>query len=142
MKNARTLLAMSMLVVTGCVGARTSVVAQHSRYPVSLSRGLRDRDGALVPSERRTVVGKFSASHTAWGLVYSAAKLTPTTDISDEVNAQVTALKGDAIVQLTIVTRACALDYFVFPFGILPFWPSCTFVDVQGDIVRVEQAQP
>jgi hypothetical protein len=67
-----------------------------------------------------------------------AAKLTPTTDISNEVNAQVAAAGGDAIVQLTIVTRACALDYFVFPFGILPFWPSCVLVDVNGDIVRVE----
>ena len=135
--NVRALIATSMLL-TGCVGARTSVVAHHSKYPVSLSRGLRDRDGSLVAAERRRVVGKFSASHTAWNLVYSAAKLTPTTDISDEVNAQVAAAGGDAIVQLTIVTRACALDYFLFPFGILPFWPSCAFVDVHGDIVRVQ----
>ncbi len=127
------------LALTGCVGARTSVVADHSRYPVSLSRGLRDRGGSLVTPEHRKIVGRFSASHTAWGMLYSAAKLTPTTDISDEVNTQVAAANGDAIIHLTIVTKACALDYFVFPFGILPFWPSCEFVDVNGDIVRVEQ---
>ncbi len=137
----RLLLAVSLLV-TGCAGARTTVVATHSHYPVSLSRGLRDRDGSLVTAERRRVVGRFSASHTAWGMVYSAAKLTPTTDISDEVNAQVAAAHGDGIIHLAIVTRACALDYFAFPFGILPFWPSCAFVDVSGDIVRVEPAQP
>jgi hypothetical protein len=140
--NLRAAIAISMLCTTGCVGARTSVVAHHSHYPVSLSRGLRDRDGSLVAPERRKIVGKFTSSHTAWNLVYSAAKLTPTTDISDEVNSQVAAAGGDAIVQLTIVTRACALDYFVFPFGVLPFWPSCAFVDVHGDIVRVEQQQP
>jgi hypothetical protein len=135
------LLALSLLV-TGCAGARTTVVASRAHYPVSLSRALRDRDGSLVTAERRKVVGRFSASRTAWGMVYSAAKLTPTTDISDEVNAQVAAAHGDGIIHLTIVTRACALDYFSFPFGILPFWPSCTFVDVDGDIVRVEPAQP
>jgi len=130
------------LAVTGCTGARTTVVAPHARYPVSLSRGLRDASGALVTFDRRVVVGRFNASHTGWGMVYSAAKLTPTTDISDEVNAQVAAAHGDGIIHLTIVTRACALDYFAFPFGILPFWPSCVFVDVSGDIVRVNPGNP
>lgn len=130
------------LLVTSCGGARTTVVATHARYPVSLSRGLRDSNGSLVTAERRKLVGKFSASHTAWNLFYSAAKLTPTTDISDEVNAQVAAAQGDGIIHLTIVTKACALDYMIFPLGILPFWPSCAFVDVHGDIVRVEPAQP
>ncbi len=134
-------LALSLLL-TGCAGARTTVVAGHSRYPVSLSRALRDRDGSLVTAERRKVVGQFSASHTAWGMVYSAAKLTPRTDISDEVNAQVAAAHGDGIVHLAIVTRACALDYFAFPFGVLPFWPSCALVNVTGDIVRVQAAPP
>ena len=126
------------LLLSACAGARTTVVARHAQYPVSLSRGLRDRDGTLVPSERRHVVGTFHASHTAWNIFYAAAELTPTLDISDEVNQQIAAAHGDAIVRLTIVTTHCAMNYFFFPMGLLPFWPSCANVDVHGDIVRVE----
>jgi hypothetical protein len=125
------------MALVGCAGARTTVIAEGSHYPVSLSRAIRDADGNLVPAERRTVVGTFRAKKTAWNLVWSAAKLTPTTDISDDVNEQVAAAHGDAIIHLVIVTTHCALNYFAFPMGVLPFWPSCADIDVTGDIVKV-----
>ncbi|HSQ64656.1 MAG TPA: hypothetical protein VLM85_15640 [Polyangiaceae bacterium] len=128
------------LAATGCAGARTTVVASHAVYPVSLSRAVRDVDGSLLPADRRKVVGTFHASHTAWNILWATTKLTPTIDISEEVNAQIAAAHGDAIVQLTIVTTHCALDYLFFPFGILPMFPSCADIDVHGDIVRVEPA--
>jgi hypothetical protein len=121
----------------GCTGSRTTVVAPHAIYPVSLSRGLRDAKGELVTPDRRKVVGRFEVSRTAWNLLYSAVPLTPTTDISSEVNAQVAAARGDAIIHLTIETSQCALNYLVFPMGLLPFWPGCAGIDIHGDIVQV-----
>jgi hypothetical protein len=136
--GAASMVALS-LVATGCAGARTTLVAPDSRYPVSLTRGVRDGDGQLVPAARRQVVGKFAANLTAWGLFYSAANLTPTSDVSQAINEQVAATRGDAIVNLHVATADCALDWFV-PLNLLPIWPGCTIVQLEGDIVRVVPA--
>jgi hypothetical protein len=131
-----------LLGLTACTGARTQVVAPGSEYPVSLSRGLRDADGNLVPAERKKVVGTFKHERTAWNILWAAVRITPETDISGAVNQQIAAAKGDAIIHLTIVTRQCPLNYLSFPFGILPFWPSCANIEMTGDIVKVEAAAP
>jgi hypothetical protein len=134
---AKAVLAACLAVAaTGCAGARTALVAPDSRYPVSLTRGVRDADGELVPTERRLVVGKFEESVTAWGLLYSAVNITPTTDVSQAINEQVSALRGDAIVSLHIATADCALDWFI-PLNVIPIWPGCTNVRLEGEIVRV-----
>jgi hypothetical protein len=121
---------------TGCAGARTTLVAPDAHYPVSLTRGVRDANGLLVPVESRSVVGKFEQDVTAWGLAYSAVSVTPTTDLSDAINGQVAAHGGDAIINLHIATSECALDYFIL-LNMLPVWPGCTLVHVEGQIVRV-----
>jgi hypothetical protein len=107
-----------------------------------MSRGVRDDQGRLVTADRRTVVGQFHESRTAWSLLWSLVPLTPKTDISDSVNEQVAAAKGDAVVHLTIASNHCPLNYLLFPFGILPFWPGCASVDITGDIVQVTGAPP
>jgi hypothetical protein len=128
------------LGLPACVGARTTVMAKRAEVPVSMSRALRDADGSLVTADRRTVVGTFTTERTAWNILWAAIKVTPETDISDAVNEQVAAVKGDAITHLTVVTKHCALNYFVFPFGLLPFWPSCADLVITGQIVKVGPA--
>jgi hypothetical protein len=132
----------SAACVTGCAGARTTVVAPAATVPVSMSRAVRDDQGQLVTADRRKVVGQFHESRTAWNILWSVVPLTPTTDISESVNEQVSAVKGDAVVYLTIVSNHCALNYLLIPFGILPFWPGCATIDVTGDIVQVSAASP
>jgi hypothetical protein len=129
------------LAATGCAGASTTLVAPEARYPVSLTRGVRDADRELVPAERRQVVGRFEENVTAWGLLYSAISVTPTTDLSDAINAQIAARGGDAVVGLRVATAECALDFF-FLLNMLPIWPGCTLVRAEGDIIRVLPASP
>lgn len=124
----------------GCAGARTEVVAPTARVPVSFSRSVRDQSGEIVPVERREVVGHFESRHNAWGMLYSLAKLDPTTDISREINEQVRAAGGDAVIHLSIRSKPCATD-FVPVFNWLPFWPGCTRVVVEGDIIRVRRLE-
>ncbi|HVY48513.1 MAG TPA: hypothetical protein VHB21_21640, partial [Minicystis sp.] len=95
----------------GCAGARTQVVAPASRVPVSMSRAVRDAHGDVVPAERRKVVAKFHDERSAWAIFYSAIPFNPTTDISDEVNAQVSRTGGDAVTHLAVTARPCALNY-------------------------------
>jgi hypothetical protein len=121
---------------SGCAGARTSVVADDARYPISLSRAVRDADGSLVESGRIVNVRTLQIESTAWGVLYSAVRLTPRTDISNAVNERVSAWGGDALVNVQISSAHCATDWFAV-FTMLPFWPGCTNVVVKGDIVKV-----
>lgn len=126
----------STLLIAGCAGGRTSIVAKDASVPVSLSEGVRDRDGELVDKQRKTVVGTFEDERTAWGMMYSSVKLTPTKDISKNVDAQVQQVNGDAVINLRVATAHCALN-FIPLLNLLPVWPGCTKVKIRGDIVRV-----
>jgi hypothetical protein len=132
------LLALVPIVVltAGCAGGRTSIVAKDASYPVSLSEGVRDRDGALVEDERKDFVGTFEDERMAWGMFYSSVKLTPTKDISRNVNDQVQKVNGDAVINLRVATAHCGWN-FVPILNLLPVWPGCAKVKIEGDIVRV-----
>jgi len=129
-----------LLASVGCAGARTEVVAPTATVPVSFSRSVRDQSGEIVSAERREVVGHFESRHNAWGMFYSIAKLDPITDISNDINEQVRAAGGDAVIHLAIRSKPCAHD-FVPVFNWLPFWPGCTRVVVEGDIIRVRRLE-
>lgn len=128
------------LAASGCAGARTSVVADSALYPISMSRAVRDADGNIVPEGHLEKVGRFHDESLAWGLVYSAVPLTPRKDISGAVNEQMGATKGEAVVNVTIGAKNCVLN-MIWPLTILPFWPGCTKIIVDGDIVRVASAK-
>lgn len=121
---------------TGCVGARTNVVAPDAAYPVSLSRAVRDADGTIVSQDRAVKVGTFRARFTAWGLFYTAVRLNPRTDISKSLNNQVKTAAGDAVVNLRVMSSVCAMDY-IGVFFHTPLWPGCTKITVEGDIIKV-----
>lgn len=127
-------------VVTGCAGAQTEIVAPTATVPISLSRSVRDQNGEIVSEANREVVGHFESHHTAWGLVYSLVKLDPTTNISSEINEQVHAAGGDAVIHLSIRSKPCATD-FAPVVNWLPFWPGCTRVLIEGDIIRVRHME-
>lgn len=124
----------------GCAGARTTVVAPTAEYPVSMSQGVRDAGGELVSADRRQIVGHFEDHRTAWGLAYSYARLTPTKDLSDELNAQIKAAHGDAVINLKVASSPCVLN-FVPVVDLLPLWPGCSNVTITGDIIRVREGR-
>jgi hypothetical protein len=136
--NKKCLIAFTLLALSsiGCAGGRTTIQANEARYPVSLSPTVRDADGALLKKDQTKKVGTFKDERTAWGMLYSGVKLTPTKDISKQLNRQVKAVRGDAIVNLRIRTTHCGMN-FVPLLNWLPVWPGCTNVYVEGDIVRV-----
>ena len=124
-----------------CAGARTTIVADDARFPVSLSEGMRAPDGHLLEAAEMEVVGQFEHKRTIWGLLYSVIPLTPTTDISREVDAQVQSAGGQAVVRLKTEAQHCALNHFIV-FSFLPIWPGCSYVTVSGDIIRYKPLAP
>jgi hypothetical protein len=135
--NLRTLSA--AILLTGC-SVHTEIVAPTATVPISLSRSVRDASGAIVEPERRETVGHFRVHRDAWAMLYTAVQLDTKTDISRDVNDQVRAAGGDAIVRMSIHSRPCAFQ-FVGILNWLPFWPSCLDVVVEGDIIRVRREE-
>jgi hypothetical protein len=125
----------------GCAGARTSVRARTAEYPISMTHQMRAADGHLLTDRERATVGKFEMKSTVFGLLYEAIPLNPTTDISEEVNSQVKAANGEAITDLHVSAAACATDYFVV-FHLIPFWPGCATIRVNGTIIKTAAAAP
>jgi len=129
-----------MLMVSaagGCAGGRVSIVAERSRYPISLSRAVRDQTGRLYEGLSLEHVGTLDAGGTRVGILYSALTIPPSMDISDDVNQQVAAAGGEAVVALTVSVGVGCEILNVFPIlNIVPLWPGCVPVSVTGDIVR------
>ena len=121
----------------GCAGAHMQVEAKSSRYAISMSPMVRDDSGYLHDRHTLEKVGTLHPDRTRMGFFYSLGTIFPHYDISDEVNQQVAAAGGEAVVGLAVsVGEGCeALNFAPF-FNILPIWPGCVPVIVTGDIVR------
>jgi len=130
-RHAISILALALLA-TGCSGARSHVVADSARYPISLSDGVRDQDGKLLPDEQKQVVGGFTYSYRAWGWLWRIVSFTGDHDISDAVNEQVAAANGDAIVNMSVKGEMCLWNLFTIV-GVLP---DCSNVRVRGHIIK------
>jgi hypothetical protein len=136
-RTSRLIAALVVALFAGCAGARVSVTAERARYPISFSGSVRDANGELRPRSSLVKVGELAASQTRMGFFYSGATPRSSYDISDEVNAQVEAAHGEAVVYLTITVSDSCNVLNAFPvLNALPFWPGCVPLDVTGEIVR------
>ena len=131
------------LVAAGCAGARVRVTADRARYPLSLSPAVRDARGRLQDARSLVKVGTLDVRKTTVGFVYSALAVPPARDFSDEINAQVAAVGGEAVVGLRIVLGDGCGWLNGFPIlNALPVWPGCVPVHLTGDIVRRRNIGP
>jgi hypothetical protein len=121
----------------GCAGARVNVTADRARYPISFSGSVRDASGELRLRPSLVKVADLSIDGTRVGLLYSGVTPRSTCDISDEVNAQVAAAGGEAVVFLTITASdGCNVLNGMPVLNALPIWPGCVPLAITGEIVR------
>jgi hypothetical protein len=141
--TTRAFLLVGLLAAVGCAGARVNVTADRARYPLSLSPVVRDTSGRPYDARSLTKVGWLDIRKTTSGFVYSALAVPPTRDFSDEINAQVAAAGGEAVVDLTVTVAGGCGWLNGFPIlNALPFWPGCVPVRLTGDIVRRRNIVP
>jgi hypothetical protein len=126
-----------LLLACACAGARATIVAPTSEYPISMSAGLRDADDHVVSTRGMEPLDQFVHEFRTYGTLYSAVQLGGEHDISAEVNRQVSLLGGNAVANLEITSRGCALNKF-FGLSFLPFWVGCTIVTLRGDVFRID----
>jgi len=133
----RLLASLLAVAVGGCAGASVEVTAVRAAYPISLSGTVRDDHGVLLDARSLARVADFQVAKTRVGILYSGLTPASTFDISDEVNAQVAAAHGEAVVHLGVtVTGDCDFLNSLLVFNMLPFWPGCVPVEINGLIVR------
>ena len=127
---------------SACAGARVNVTANRAAYPISMSGYVRDNTGRLYERRELQTVGQFVSDGSRVGFLYSL--LTPSSyDVSDEVNAQVAAANGEAVVNLNVaVTEGCAVLNEFPVLNALPIWPGCVPLIVTGNIVRRRPLPP
>ena len=134
---------MVAFLLPGCAGAQVRVTAEGARYPLSLSAGVRDARGRLYDGPSLLKVGTLDVRKTTFGIFYSTAALPPTRDFSDDVNRQIAAAGGEAVVNLQIGLGGGCGWLNGFPIlNALPFWPGCVAVRLTGDIVRRSSGGP
>jgi hypothetical protein len=141
--TTRALVLLCALAVAGCAGARVNVTADRARYPLSLSPVVRDAGGRPYDARTLVKVGWLDIRETTPGFVYSALSVPRTRDFSDEINAQVAAAGGEAVVDLTVSIGGGCGWLNGFPIlNALPLWPGCVPVRLTGDIVRRRNTVP
>jgi len=102
-----------------------------------MSQVVRDQSGQAYDRNSLYTVGRLEAGGTRMGFLYSALTIPWTIDISDEVNQQVAAVSGEAVIGMTVSVSANCDWLNGFPFlNIIPIWPGCVPVTVTGEIVR------
>ena len=84
------------------------------------------------------MLGRVEARSRGWSLLYTLVPVAPV-DFSETINEQVSAVGGEAVVNL-VTTSMLPLwpDQLPGYFGLvwIPLWPGSVVVSIEGDIVR------
>jgi hypothetical protein len=127
----------SALLSTGC-GVSSWVVAPDAKVPISMSNGLRDQQGELVPAADKQQVGEFKMDYKACSMLWRIISFTGDKDISEEVNRQVTEAGGNAITNLSVESSGTVWTLMT----LIGIFPDCGSVRVGGKIVKVKTEAP
>jgi hypothetical protein len=141
-RSARLAIVLSGLLA-GCAGASVDVTARGAAYPISMSGSVRDSAGTLLDIRSMRIVSGFHLEATRIGILYSGVTPRSTLDISDAVNAQVSAAQGEAIIRLSVtVDEGCDVLNSFPVLNAIPIWPGCVPVILDGLIVRRRPPPP
>lgn len=138
--NSRQLLAVAVLLSCTACGTRSYIVADESKYPISLSSVVRDEQGRVLQPNELEKLGTLKDDYTTCSMLWTIIPLkSRTRDISELVNEEVSKREGEAVVNLRVEASAMVSSVLSL-FGVLP---DCNTVRVRGDIVqRVRSLSP
>ena len=131
------LLCIIVLSLISCAGARPRVSFDSARVPVSMSGIVLGQDGQPLAPKDQLPVGRFATQKKGWAMAYSHLPLN-SMDFSEELNRQVEAIKGEAVVNLEVsINRSSCMTVGMLQLTeILPIFVGCVDVGLTGDIIR------
>jgi hypothetical protein len=138
--HRRDLLTLSLLAVVGasifgCAGSRGDVRFDSLEYPASMSGYLHGANGRSVSPKSLQVVGEFKENARLYGVGFSWVPITKTVDVSTAMNREIAAAGGEGVINLKVSSDGCMMNYMPV-LSLLPFWPGCADVTIEGQIVK------
>lgn len=132
-----------IFLLMSCAGARPKVRLDAAKYPVSMSTVVLDQNGNPLPRSQQEQVGQFKAKIRAAAMGYSFLPLNPC-DFSEELNKQVEAVNGEAVVNYEVATRIipCNFIEIIQWSQSLPIFVGCVDVYARGEIIRARKTRP
>ncbi|HEY4158407.1 MAG TPA: hypothetical protein VGM29_09925, partial [Polyangiaceae bacterium] len=120
--------AVACAALSSACGVSSWVTAPESKVPISMSSGIRDQTGQLVPAERKQQVGKFAMDYKACSMLWRLISFTGDKDISEQVNKQVTDAGGNAITNLSVESSGTVWTIMT----LVGIFPDCGSVRIGG----------
>jgi hypothetical protein len=121
----------------GC-GVSSWVTAPEAKVPISMSNGLRDQQGELVPAANKQQVGELKMDYKACSMLWRIISFTGDKDISEEVNRQVSEAGGNAVTNLSVESSGTVWTLMT----LIGIFPDCSSVRIGGKIVKVTPTSP
>lgn len=133
-------LAIFAWVCTSCmVGGRGTATFDQVRYPISGTTTLLKKDGTtLNAASAGKPLGHVQAHKFYWAMLYGSVSLTGKYDLSQDMNAAVEEVGGNAVINAKLTNTQCPTNYVLVVLGILPFIPGCVSVTLEGDAVKLD----
>lgn len=127
------------LLLSACAGGRGDIRFDSLVYPASMSGYLNDSHQRVVSPKSLAVVGEFKEEARLWGAVFSWVPVTKTVDVSNAMNREIAAAGGEGMINVKVTSDGCAMNY-VPVMSLLPMWPGCADVTIEGQIVKQQRA--
>jgi len=131
-----------VVLLCSCAGSRCRVTALSVEQPVSCTACVLDSAGRIRAAKPNEVVSHFVLSRHQWSMLYRAVPLSQKEwDISPELKAKLEESSGNAIVNVRVSATGCDMLHWYLA-ALVPILPSYINMKVEGDVVRISDAQP
>jgi len=123
------------LLCASCAGVKCNVTASDIDQPVSFTPCVFDGNARIVTTQKKDVLKHFEIKKRCWAMMWRTINLTRRNwDVSELLANEITAVRGDAIVNLTIEVQGGWYWWFS---SIIPIVPDYQNVIIEGDVVRL-----
>jgi len=123
------------LLCASCAGVRCNVTASDIDQPVSFTSCVYDGNTRIVTAQKKDVLNHFTIKKRCWAVLWGTINLTRRNwDVSELLGNEITAVRGDAIVDLTIEVQG---DWYWWLSSIIPIIPDYQNVIIEGGVIRL-----
>lgn len=119
-----------------CAGVRASMKAEHIDVPVSFTPFVYDAAGNAIGEEDYNILKQFVIKKRFWAMLWRNVDLSQNDwDLSKVLNREVSSVDGDAIVNMTVLSKGGWSWCFS---SLIPIIPDYHDVIVEGDVIRLK----
>jgi len=120
---------------TSCAGVKCSMKAESIDQPISFTPCVYGATGNVICVTEQDTLKHFRIKKRFWAMLWRNVNLTQNAwDISEDLTREISAVNGDAVVNMTVLSRG---DWWWYLSSLLPILPNSHTIVVEGDVVRL-----